>query len=118
MSTVFRHQSQLLSSPEVGKFQFGDTECYRGLVWMVLKQGGRLQPLLPSLLLPSVLCAPGTPASSCRVACRPVPVVTPHIRTTPHHVEGASQETQHRDLITLQWLCLSRTLSYLWASRS
>ena len=48
MSTMFRHQSQLLSSPEVGMFQFGDTE-HRGLVWMVLEARGPAQPLLPSL---------------------------------------------------------------------
>ena len=48
MSTTFHHQSQLLSSPEVGMFQFGDTE-HRALVWMVLEARGPAQPPLPSL---------------------------------------------------------------------
>lgn len=118
MSTVFRHQSQLLSSPEVGKFQFGDTE-HRAPVWMVLEARGPAQPLLPSLaaalcpvcawhsrfLLPG--CLPSSPCG--------------HTRTSgqlPHHVEGASQETQqHRDLITPP-TGFHGTLSYLWASRS
>ena len=103
-----------IKSSEVGV----ETE-HRGLVWMVLEARGPAQPLLPSLapdlcpvcawhsrfLLPD--CLPSSPCG--------------HTRTSgqlPHHVEGASQETQrHRDLITLH-TGFHGTLSYLWASRS
>lgn len=46
MSTMFRHQSQLLSSPEVG--MSGDGE-HRALMWMVPEARGLAQAPLPSL---------------------------------------------------------------------
>ena len=48
LSTTFHHQIQLLSSPEVGMFQFGDTE-HRAPVWMVLEARGPAQAPLTSL---------------------------------------------------------------------
>ena len=46
MSPMFCHQSQLLSSPEVG--MFGDGE-HRALVWMVPAARGLAQAPHPSL---------------------------------------------------------------------
>lgn len=86
---MFRHQSQLLSSPEVGASLETQSTEDRGWSW----KEGLPSPFSPAWLLPPVLCAPGTPASS----QAGLPAVQslwshPHIRTTSNTWEGASQE--------------------------